>query len=175
MNEETEARVLTFAYGSSMDWCQMRYRCPSARFVDVAVLPDHSLAFTRWSKNRSCGVADAVPADGSEVWGVVYQIDETDIGSLDRSEGYQPGRRDGNSYVRETRQVLVDGNPKRAIEVQIYFAVKTGVRHKPNQAYKDLILSGARHWHLPETYIGDVLDRIEVARDQAPDDPVGDA
>jgi hypothetical protein len=32
----------------------------------------------------------------------------------------------------------------------------------PNQAYKDLILFGARHWHLPDDYIGE-LERVEVA------------
>ena len=32
----------------------------------------------------------------------------------------------------------------------------------PNQAYNDLILAGAKHWHLPDEYIQNVLERINV-------------
>ena len=42
----------------------MKERCPSAKFVAVAKLTDHSLQFTRRSVNRGCGVADAVPERG---------------------------------------------------------------------------------------------------------------
>jgi hypothetical protein len=58
--------VLYFAYGSNMNWEQMKTRCPSARFVAVALLPDYKLAFTRKSINRGCGVADGVLLDGDE-------------------------------------------------------------------------------------------------------------
>lgn len=153
-----------------MDWCQMRYRCPSARFVDVALLPDHELAFTRWSENRCCGVADAVAAKGKEVWGVVYQIDERDVGALNKSEGFRPGRpKEENSYARELRHVFVDGDKRRPLEVEVYFANRED-NPRPNQAYKDLILSGARHWHLPTDYVENVLDAIQVKRDKAPRD-----
>ena len=39
--------MIYFAYGSNLDFVQMRSRCPSAQFVAVAKLPDHQLAFTR--------------------------------------------------------------------------------------------------------------------------------
>lgn len=38
--------MLYFAYRSNMHWDQMRSRCPSARFVGVALLRDFRLAFT---------------------------------------------------------------------------------------------------------------------------------
>ena len=50
--------MLYFAYGSNLDWAQMKSRCPSATFVDRAKLKDHRLAFTRKSKDRDCGAAD---------------------------------------------------------------------------------------------------------------------
>jgi hypothetical protein len=34
-----------FAYGSNMDWAQMRGRCPSAKFVAIAELPQTSPSF----------------------------------------------------------------------------------------------------------------------------------
>lgn len=49
-----------FAYGSNLDWHQMKKRCPYARFRCVAKLPNHRLAFTRKSRTRGCGVSDVV-------------------------------------------------------------------------------------------------------------------
>ena len=71
--------MLYFACGSNMYWDQMRERCPSAQFVSVAKLDNHRLAFTRESSERRCSVADAVPAKGQDVWGVVYRIADVEI------------------------------------------------------------------------------------------------
>jgi gamma-glutamylcyclotransferase (GGCT)/AIG2-like uncharacterized protein YtfP len=146
-----------------MDWDQIRERCPSARFLGIAVLLDHQLAFSRYSSSstRKCGVADAVENEGSNVWGVVYDIDEKDIGNLDKKEGFQPGRK-ANSYQREQRHVYLDGHRNKPLTVEIYFAIPQPGVHLPNQKYKDLILSGANYWHLPEEYIRDILEPIQV-------------
>ncbi len=153
--------MLYFAYGSNMDWNQMRDRCPSACFVGVALLPDHRLAFTRKSERRECGVADAVADKDSKVWGVVYQIDEKDIGKLDAYEDYRLDRQK-NAYQRESRHVFGDGKKKNPFEVAVYFANRQDKPPLPNQAYKDLILAGAKHWHLPDEYIENVLEPIKV-------------
>jgi cation transport regulator ChaC len=161
MNQPKERKtVLYFAYGSNMDWAQMRERCPSATFVGVARLADHRLAFTRKSVNRCCGVADVVPEQGGSVWGVVYQVPELEVGSLDKSEGYRPGR-DKNSYSRRQCMVFLDGNENRPLTVETYCAERQPNPPLPNQAYKDLILSGARFWRLPADYIAE-LEAIEV-------------
>ncbi len=154
--------MLYFAYGSNMDWAQMMGRCPSARFIGIAVLPDHRLAFTRCSRIRGCGVADAVPDPGSETWGVIYEIDDRDVRILDACEGYEPGR-ENNAYRREERHVYLNGNKEAPMLVSIYFASRDENYPLPNQAYKDLILSGAKYWHLPDSYIENVLSRIEVS------------
>ncbi len=144
-----------------MDWQQMRDRCPSACFVGVALLPDHRLAFTRKSVRRQCGVADAVAEKDSKVWGVVYQIDEKDVGQLDATEGYRPhGQK--NAYERRSRHVFVDGNKKNPLKVGVYFANREDDPPLPNRVYKDLILAGAKHWHLPDDYIQNELDGIKV-------------
>lgn len=153
-----------FAYGSNMDWQQMRDRCPSAEFAGVAVLRNYRLAFTRYSRNRRCGVADAVADDRREVWGVVYDIDDQHVAGVDASEGYRPGRAI-NSYLRETGVVDLHGDAARPATVEIYFAVRQEQSPLPSQAYKNLILAGANHWHLPEHYIRDVLEAIEVGGD----------
>jgi gamma-glutamylcyclotransferase (GGCT)/AIG2-like uncharacterized protein YtfP len=152
-----------FAYGSNLDWAQMRQRCPSARFVCAAKLPGHQLAFTRRSTDRSCGVADVIPDANAEVWGAVFEFDERDVGSLDSSEGFVPGRAlAANSYTRDERQVFRDGNLHEPLTVWIYFAQRQNNPPRPNAAYKNLILEGARYWHLPPDYLAE-LERIEVS------------
>ena len=153
--------MLYFAYGSNMEWDQMKERCPSARFVGVAVLRDHRLAFTRRSVRRDCGVADAVPDKGKTVWGAVFEIDDVDVGRLDVSEGYKPGRAK-NAYRREERHVFVAGDDKQPLAVAVYFGEPQDAPPLPNQEYKNLILAGARRWRLPDDYIKE-LEAIEVA------------
>lgn len=153
--------MLYFAYGSNLDWGQMRERCPSARFVAGAKFGGHRLAFTRRSRDRGCGVADVVPAQDQCVWGAVYEIDERDIAPLDVSEGYRPGRTK-NAYAREGRHVEVDGDPKKPLLAWIYFATREEEPPLPNAEYKRLIVDGARFWHLPDDYISE-LEKIEVA------------
>jgi hypothetical protein len=121
---------------------------------------DHRLAFTRMSKGRGCGVADAVSAKGATLWGVVYEISDVDIGRLDASEGYRLGR-NTNSYWRRQCTVFAEDNVERPVAVFAYFAEPQPNPPRPNAVYKQLIVSGAAHWHLPGSYVAD-LQRIEV-------------
>ncbi len=152
--------MIYFAYGSNMDWKQMKERCPSAGFVGVARLPDYRLAFTRRSITRGCGVADVVSEAGRSVWGVVFEISALDIDALDKSEGYRPGR-SRNSYWRRECIIFLEGNEDRLVTASSYFAEPDASPPPPTQAYKDLVLSGALHWHLPDEYIAE-LEAIEV-------------
>jgi gamma-glutamylcyclotransferase len=154
--------MLYFAYGSNLDWSQIRERCPSARFVCVGLLRDHELAFTRCSCSRECGVADALYEEGAEVWGVIYEIAETEVAMLDKSEGFQPGReQDKNAYVRKERHVYSDGDKEKPLLVHVYFANQQENPPRPSTTYKQLIVDGAIHWHLRTDYI-DQLMRIET-------------
>ncbi|MBU1106388.1 MAG: gamma-glutamylcyclotransferase [Candidatus Riflebacteria bacterium] len=149
-----------FAYGSNMDWEQINRRCASARFLTVAVLPDHELAFSRSSVNRGCGVADVISCPGSNVWGVVYEVSDEDLCNLDRAEFYKPGRKK-NSYIRAEQtvyEVSVNGSP---LKVLIYVAVPQPGAHLPNKEYLGLIIGGAHHWKLPEHYI-DLLKKFKT-------------
>lgn len=154
---------LTFAYGSNMDFTQMRERCPSAQFISIAVLKDYRLMFPRKSKDRGCGVSDVVPTSDSVVWGVVYEITEYDLAVLDVKEGYRPSRSaESNSYNRRTGTVFQNGDETKPLNVEIYFAVSQENPPLPNQTYKDLIVNGAKHWNLPADYIAE-LETIEIA------------
>jgi gamma-glutamylcyclotransferase (GGCT)/AIG2-like uncharacterized protein YtfP len=145
--------VYYFAYGSNMNWAQMKQRCSSARFVSVACLKDHRFAITRRSRRRLCGTADVLPEPGSEVLGVVYEIDDCALGPLD---GFEDG------YGREKMFVDPIGDGGRSLEAWVYIAEKETYPLLPNALYKRLIVEGARHWNLPEADI-EMLEKLEIA------------
>jgi len=143
--------VLYFAYGSNMSRRQMRERCPDHQCLGIAVLPDHALCFPRFSTNRLCGVAGLAPRAGSEVWGVVYRLNERDLAALDKREGYDPSKPPHvNRYNRQTVRVLMNGNPFDCIT---YFARSEPGRHVPSTEYLQAIVTGAEENDLPADYV----------------------
>jgi gamma-glutamylcyclotransferase (GGCT)/AIG2-like uncharacterized protein YtfP len=154
--------MLYFAYGSNLDWDQMRDRCPSARYLGNARLADHQLVISRKSIGRGCGVADVIPSVGESVWGVIYEISDADAASLDRDEGYRAGRK-ANAYDRIAKEVVaIQDGTQRTIRVQTYVASAQPNPPAPSRKYLDQIITGARHWQLPEEYI-ERLKGIRVA------------
>ena len=155
--------MLNFAYGSNLYWGQIKERCPSTRFVCVALLRDHRLAFTRKSPSWGCGVADVVPAEEGQAWGVVYEIQDSEIAFLDRAEGYRHGRPlEKNDYVREGRIVYTDGNCDQPLAVSVYFANRQANPPPPSEEYKRRIVEGACYWNLPVDYV-DQLEQIRTS------------
>ncbi|MCL4507656.1 MAG: gamma-glutamylcyclotransferase [Chloroflexi bacterium] len=153
--------MLFFAYGSSMDWAQMKARCKSAEYVCLALLPNYRLAFPRKSKN-GYGTAGVIPSKGGVVWGVVYQITKDDMRRLDTREGYWPGDLSRvNSYVRARCHVFVNGERDKRLTTWTYYAVAQSSEFAPNAEYLNHIVSGAIHWKLPREYI-DRLAAIET-------------
>ena len=130
--------MLYFAYGSNLDCAQMKDRCPSVHFVARAVLKGYRFGFTRFARTRQCGVMDIVKDNHSEVWGIIYEINENDVESLDSSEGYVPGRQK-NAYRRIQCLVYKEGDEAQHVEVSTYEVVnKAENMVLPNQEYKRL-------------------------------------
>jgi hypothetical protein len=154
---------LYFAYGSNLDWAQIRKRCPSVKPVSVAAARDYRLAFTRFSTSRQCGAADILPSPGSEVWGMVYEMDQAEIGVLDECEGFRPGRpREENAYERVEIVVWKTGSAASGQRVWTYVVVrKLDPCPRPSAEYKRLMVNGARHWGFPAAYL-ELLEAIEV-------------
>ena len=145
-----------FAYGSNMNWSQMQRRCPTAQFVCVARLVNHEFGITRHSRLRNCGTANVFPAHGKEVCGIVYDVSEGDLVTLDSFE---------DGYRRELMPVYALGDGAQPLVVLIYVAeIETNVP-RSNAEYKSLILEGARHWKLPATYLA-LLEAIQAAEDR---------
>ena len=73
------------AYGSNLNVYQMKFRCPNARIIGTAVVPNYELLF-KGSKTGSYLTIE--PKDGSNVPGAVWETTAEDELALDRYEGY---------------------------------------------------------------------------------------
>jgi hypothetical protein len=82
--------MLYFANGSNMHAAQMKCRCPLAKFVCRTKLPAHRLAFTLKSARRDCGVADVLPDQMKDVWGVVYELPDDELKTSTREKATDP-------------------------------------------------------------------------------------
>lgn len=142
-----------FAYGSNMNWPQMQRRCPSARFICVARLPDYQFGISRHSRLRQCGTANVFPASGQEVWGIVYDVNDADLATLD---GFEDG------YRREVLSFLPRDNGGPPVHALVYLAEIEKNVPPSNTEYRRLIVEGARHWDLPASYVSR-LETIPVA------------
>ena len=144
-----------FAYGSNMNWQQMQRRCPSSRFVCVARLPDYQFGITRHSRLRDCGTANVFPAQGEEVWGIVYEVSDADLAVLDTFE---------DGYRREMISLLPDEDRQMPLQVLVYIAEIEPNVPRPNAEYRRLLVEGAKHWQLPSPY-QTLLEALQVAEE----------
>ncbi|UXA17243.1 poly-gamma-glutamate hydrolase family protein [Mycobacterium sp. SMC-4] len=126
-----------FAYGSNLCVQQMAQRCPDATDPVPATLRDHD-----WLINER-GVATVEPFAGSVVHGVVWQVSERDLATLDSAEGV-PVR------YRRDRMTVRTAAGTAAAWVYIDHRVEPG---PPRPGYLDRILDGARHHRLPGGWI----------------------
>lgn len=126
-----------FAYGSNLCVQQMASRCPDAVDPRPATLSDHD-----WLINER-GVATVEPFTGSQVHGVVWQVTDRDLATLDSAEGV-PVR-----YRRDRLTVHTSEGPVSAW-VYIDHRVEPGA---PRPGYLDRILDGAQHHGLPARWL----------------------
>lgn len=135
-----------FAYGSNLCVRQMALRCPDAMDPRPATLADHD-----WLINER-GVATVEPFDGSEVHGVVWELSDHDLATLDSAEGV-PLR-----YRRDRLTVHTGAGPADAW-VYIDHRVDPG---PPRPGYLERIIDGAIHHGLPQRWV-DGLRRWDPA------------
>ncbi|MBI2485611.1 MAG: gamma-glutamylcyclotransferase [Deltaproteobacteria bacterium] len=135
-------KIIYFAYGSNMNTEIIRSesRVPSAKTIGRARLLNKLMVCNKESKDGS-SKANLVDSPGDIVWGVLYEINSSEIGVLDRVEG---------GYRRTTLEVLNDSDDTINAEVYISTIVTTDL---PYDCYKKLILEGARKHQLPNDYL----------------------
>jgi phage replication-related protein YjqB (UPF0714/DUF867 family) len=135
-----------FAYGSNLCVRQMALRCPDAADPRPAILSDHD-----WLINQR-GVATVEPFAGNQVHGVLWQLSDHDLATLDSAEGV-PVR-----YRRDRLTAFTNDGPSPAW-VYIDHRVTPG---PPRPGYLPRIIAGAVHHGLPQRWI-DFLRRWDPA------------
>jgi len=134
-----------FAYGSNMSSARLRERCPSAAPVGVAELAGYALRWHKRSKDGSgkCDIISILDPNG-RVFGVLYQIADSEKQALDRAEGL------GYGYRKVDVQVLIDGTE---VAANAYQATDIDESLKPYSWYQALVMAGAKEHGLPQGYI----------------------
>jgi hypothetical protein len=127
-----------------MDPLQMEQRCPGAVVIGPARLDDHRLTFVWDSPGWGGGVATVEGAKGDHVWGVLWDLTDEHVKSLDRYEGIAVG-----AYTRDDAEIECSGDRVKAM---IYRATDT--RYKaPSATYVSALIRGAKAFAVPDDYI----------------------
>ena len=129
-----------FAYGSNMSLERMTERCGKENFVDLgkAQLPGYSFYF------YGRGHANIRPMASQTIEGVLFQIQDSCLKSLDQVEGYP------NTYQRQAVKVnWKDTN----VLAQAYIVEKDQTVGTPTAEYYQIVLSGAQEHNLSASYI----------------------
>jgi hypothetical protein len=152
-------KFLYFAYGSNMCTRRLTGRCPSGQPLFVAELKGHRFRFHKRSKDGSAKAdAEYTGNDSDVVLGVVFNIDDSEEGELDRAEGT------GNGYTKDIVEVADENNIE--YQVKIYRADRAAIDQtlRPYSWYKRFVIEGARQHNLPEVYINQI-NQYEVVED----------
>jgi cation transport regulator ChaC len=138
--------IAYFAYGSNMSARTMAERAPRASLLGRARLDGFRLEFLRRSIRWQAGVADIVEADGEEVWGVLWEIADSDGALLDEKEGA------GWAYRRRKVEVsLEDGRQVGAVAYEVISKEPAEVPPRPD--YVALLVEAAREAGLPPSWV----------------------
>lgn len=132
--------ILIWVYGSNLDPDQMAERCPDARIICTAYLPEYRLEFRGHSYGWGGAVATVSQARGHSVPGVLYRCSPADVASLDRHEGHPA------IYRRRRVTVTAEGRRRR---VQAYIMQPGPETRAPSAAYFRAIYRGYLVWDLP--------------------------
>ena len=127
LNKPKDSRNLYFAYGSNINQDQMAFRCSDASTAALAYVQNFKFII------NEIGVATIIPASGSVVRGVLWQISKTDEDQLDIYEGVS-----SNLYTKESCNVSVgDEN----IDALVYIATNSDLG-SPRKNYLETIIDG---------------------------------
>jgi gamma-glutamylcyclotransferase len=132
-----------FAYGMNTNLAQMAMRCPNAKCLGAAYLPNHQFRFARH--------ADILPIPGFVTHGVLWEITDDCLISLDALEGYP------NYYQRKTVAVQ---HQLQSIETMTYYMTGDLPDELPGIGYVDMLKQGYFENRVPSRQIQDALDYL---------------
>lgn len=150
-----QIKQLYIAYGSNINLEQMAFRCPYSRVVGVSEIKDHELEFR--------GVATIIPKENASVPVLIWELDERDLPTLNRYEGYP------RLYRQEKMDFELDGKSYKGMA----YLMNRGEISPPNQQYYNTILQGYRENGLDESYLQKALEnslQMDLAEEEIDED-----
>ena len=130
------ARRYYIAYGSNLNVQQMRLRCPSARIIGTAEVPDYRLLF----KGSKTGAYLTIePSEGKSVPVAVWEVTADDERALDRYEGFP-----AFYYKAEMKLPITDikSGKMRTRTVFVYIMHEDRQAGIPSKYYMDVCREG---------------------------------
>ncbi len=141
--------ILHFAYGSNMSTARLKKRINEVIQKGAAKLDGHEIRFDKKSDDRS-GKTNLAAAEGSTVWGVLYELTPEQFRKL---AGIEKGYR--------VQDVTVEAAVAKAV-ARTFIAEETTPALRPTRTYLDHLIAGAREHGLPQPYI-EMLEATDVA------------
>jgi len=128
-----------FAYGANMDPVHMADRCPGARRLGMAVLPEHEFRIA------AAGYGTAMPGAGRAIPGVLWELTTQDEQALDQFEGVPEG-----TYRRD--RAWVEAPDGLRIDAMLYRAADSSPG-SPTRGYLEGIIATGESLGFPEEYV----------------------
>lgn len=149
-------KFLYFSYGSNLFSKRIHINNPTAVKKTIAQLKDYRLDFNTISKTWRGASATIVPTKDLSVWGVVWEIDNSNMSNLDDQEGVACGLyfplsvevKTPDGEILECRCYQQCNNPKDYVKLKLL-----PEERQPSPHYLNVILKGARENQLPGDYI----------------------
>lgn len=132
-----------FSYGMNTNLRGMRSRCMNARRVGVARLDNHRFDF-RFH-------ADVVEDENSDVLGLLWQLDDRDLESIDIVEGYP------RYYIRELIPVACEDG--KVYNAWVYKMTAQDGHRLPDGYYWEMVLEGYKENDIDVTQLYVALGR----------------
>ena len=137
------SKLIYLAYGSNMNKAQMSGRCPAAKPLGLAFLPDWKLVFRN--------VADIIPSPGDKCMVSMWEITDACERALDRYEGFN-AKSPNQGLYRKTYWT------KDATTYMAYVMNKNYGISPPGQFYYDSILNGFKDFGADISYLETALE-----------------
>ncbi len=148
-------KQLYIAYGSNINLEQMAYRCPHSKVVGTSEIKDFELEFR--------GVATIVPKENASVPVLIWELDERDLPTLNKYEGWP------RLYRQEKMEFELDGQSYKGMA----YLMNRGEISPPSQQYYNTILQGYRENGLDESFLQRALEnslQMDLAEEEIDED-----
>lgn len=137
------SKRLYVAYGSNLNFEQMKHRCPTAKLYDTGIIEGYELQF---KGKPTCAFATIAPKENASVPVAVWEIQPRDEMALDRYEGYP------SHYFKQNVPVQLGGEEVGAMVYIMNLKRQFGM---PSPHYYQTVLEGYHDCGLDT----DVLDQ----------------